>query len=80
MDLTSTWKQADFHEQAQIAQPQIDNLKSGKIEPVFASFISIMNNYADSDLIRPPIPTRSRPGFRFDVGHRSDLKPATIPR
>jgi len=35
---------------------------------------------ADSDLIRPPIPTRSRPGFRFDVGHRSDLKPATIPR
>jgi hypothetical protein len=39
-----------------------------------------MERIADSDLIRPPIPTRSRPGFRFDVGHRSDLKPATIPR
>ncbi|MBX9933383.1 MAG: hypothetical protein K2Y56_17915, partial [Methylobacterium sp.] len=24
---------------------------------------------ADSDGSRPPIPTRSRPAFRFDVGH-----------
>ena len=26
------------------------------------------------------IPTQSGRGFRFDVGHRSDLIPATIPR
>jgi len=25
------------------------------------------------------IPTEAGRGFRFDVGHRSDLKPATIP-
>ena len=32
---------------------------------------------ADSDGSRPPIPTRSRPTFRFDVGHHSEMKPAT---
>ena len=32
---------------------------------------------ADSDGSRPPIPTRSRPAFRFDVGHDSEMKPAT---
>ena len=32
---------------------------------------------ADSDGSRPPIPTRSRPAFRFDVGHHSEMKPAT---
>jgi hypothetical protein len=26
------------------------------------------------------IPTQSGQGFRFDVGHRSDLIPATIPK
>jgi hypothetical protein len=26
------------------------------------------------------IPTQSGRGFRFDVGHRSDLIPATIPK
>ena len=26
------------------------------------------------------IPTQSGQGFRFDVGHRSDLMPATIPK
>ena len=25
------------------------------------------------------IPTEAGQGYRFDVGHRSDLKPATIP-
>jgi hypothetical protein len=34
---------------------------------------------ADSDLIRPGVPTRSRPGFRFEAGHRSEINPATIP-
>ena len=33
--------------------------------------------FADSDGSRPPIPTRSRPAFRFDVGHHSEMKPAT---
>jgi hypothetical protein len=28
---------------------------------------------ADSDLIRPGVPTRSRPGFRFEAGHRSEF-------
>lgn len=35
------------------------------------------NPIADSDGSRPPIPTRSRPAFRFDVGHHSEMKPAT---
>jgi hypothetical protein len=26
------------------------------------------------------IPTQSGQGFRFDVGHRSDLIPATVPK
>src|ERR1700677_3570013 len=30
--------------------------------------------------IRLRIPTQSGRGFRFDVGHRSDLIPATIPK
>ena len=30
------------------------------------------------DFVR--IPTQSGQGFRFDVGHRSDLIPATIPK
>ena len=33
--------------------------------------------HADSDGSRPPIPTRSRPAFRFDAGHHSEMKPAT---
>ena len=32
---------------------------------------------ADSDGSRPPVPTRSRPAFRFDVGRHSEMKPAT---
>ncbi len=32
---------------------------------------------ADSDGSRPPVPTRSRPAFRFDVGHHSGMKPAS---
>jgi restriction system protein len=32
----------------------------------------------DNDYLR--IPTQSGQGFRFDVGHRSDLIPATIPK
>ena len=32
---------------------------------------------ADSDGSRPLIPRRSRPAFRFDVGHHSEMKPAT---
>src|SRR3954447_18931644 len=32
---------------------------------------------ADSDGSRPPVPRRSRPAFRFDVGHHSEMKPAT---
>jgi hypothetical protein len=36
--------------------------------------------YSGSLLSRPVrIPTHSGQGFRFDVGHRSDLMPATIP-
>ena len=31
-------------------------------------------------LSRLRIPTQSGQGFRFDVGHRSDLIPATIPK
>jgi len=31
---------------------------------------------ADSDGSRPLIPRRSRPAFRFDVGHHSEMKPA----
>jgi hypothetical protein len=33
---------------------------------------------ASSEKVR--IPTQSGQGFRFDVGHRSDLIPATIPK
>jgi hypothetical protein len=36
-----------------------------------------VSQFADSDGSRPPIPTRSRPAFRFDVGHHSEMKPAT---
>ena len=37
--------------------------------------------YALYDKIsRVRIPTQSGRGFRFDVGHRSDLIPATIPK
>jgi hypothetical protein len=32
---------------------------------------------ANSDAIRPPIPIGSWPPFRFDVGHHSEMKPAT---
>jgi len=34
---------------------------------------------ADRDGVYVEIPTEAGRGFRFDVGHRSDLKPATIP-
>src|SRR3954466_2500847 len=34
--------------------------------------------HADSDACRPPVPRRCRPPFRFDVGHRSEMKPATL--
>ncbi len=33
---------------------------------------------ADSDGSRPPIPRRCRPPFRFDPGHHSEMKPATL--
>jgi hypothetical protein len=33
---------------------------------------------ADSDACRPPVPRRCRPPFRFDAGHRSEMKPATL--
>ena len=33
---------------------------------------------ADSDACRPPFPRRCRPPFRFDVGHHSEMKPATL--
>src|SRR3954469_17594604 len=33
---------------------------------------------SDSDACRPPVPRRCRPPFRFDVGHRSEMKPATL--
>jgi hypothetical protein len=39
--------------------------------------LKIVLRLADSDGSRPPIPTRSRPAFRFDVGHHSEMKPAT---
>ena len=32
---------------------------------------------ADSDRSRPGFPRRSRPLFRNDAGHRSEMKPAT---
>jgi hypothetical protein len=32
---------------------------------------------ANSDPIRPPIPISFRPPFRFEAGHRSEMKPAT---
>ena len=32
---------------------------------------------ANSDASRPGIPIRSRPGFRFEAGHHSEMKPAT---
>ena len=35
---------------------------------------------ADSDRIRPGFPRRSRPPFRNDAGHRSEMKAATQPR
>jgi hypothetical protein len=34
---------------------------------------------ADSDLFRPGIPMGSRPPFRFEAGHHSEMKPAAIP-
>src|SRR3954453_14647662 len=34
--------------------------------------------WADSDACRPPVPRRCRPPFRFDAGHRSEMKPATL--
>jgi hypothetical protein len=41
------------------------------------SLVDTVDQGADSDGSRPPIPTRSRPAFRFDVGHHSEMKPAT---
>ena len=35
---------------------------------------------AETMFRRLRIPRRSAPGCRFDVGHRSDLIPATIPK
>ena len=48
--------------------------KASKKDIVRAAFYALS---ADSDGSRPPIPTRSRPAFRFDVGHHSEMKPAT---
>ena len=44
----------------------------GGLNIAFALGLSPEGANANSDAIRP--------GFRFDVGHRSDLIPATIPR
>ena len=49
-------------------------------ESALAGLLSVAareHQVADSDGSRPPIPTRSRPAFRFDVGHHSEMKPAT---
>jgi len=42
-----------------------------------AALIAQLKLHADSDGSRPPVPTRSRPAFRFDVGHHSGMKPAS---
>ena len=39
-----------------------------------------MTRYDLTELERLRIPRQSGQGFRFDVGHRSDLIPATIPK
>jgi hypothetical protein len=45
---------------------------------VFAGHYVDNNPYDPVNYVR--IPTQSGQGFRFDVGHRSDLIPATIPK
>jgi hypothetical protein len=49
------------------------DVKIERVKPI------IRKRRADSDLIRPGIPTRSRPPFRFKAGRRSETKPATNP-
>jgi hypothetical protein len=36
-----------------------------------------VGSIANSDAFRPPIPISFRPGFRFEAGHHSEMKPAT---
>jgi hypothetical protein len=41
--------------------------------------MSLVSVCLNCDRNKLEIPTEAGRGFRFDVGHRSDLKPATIP-
>jgi hypothetical protein len=53
--------------------------------PAAASLFGLAREYCSAPRIpcafpHVRIPTHSGQGFRFDVGHRSDLIPATIPK
>ena len=46
---------------------------------IAAGDAALKKECADSDLFRPGIPRRSRPGFRFEAGQHSEMNPATVP-
>ena len=53
------------------------------IEKAYSKLKAFLRKMAErtvSGLLAVRIPTHSGQGFRFDVGHRSDLIPATIPK
>ena len=55
--------------------------ENGKLKRMLAD--AMLDNVALKDLLGKKwlqIPTEAGRVFRFDVGHHSDLKPATVPR
>ena len=55
-------------------QLRVPKLRQGSY---FPPFLEPRKMSADSDRSRPGFPRRSRPLFRNDAGHRSEMKPAT---
>jgi hypothetical protein len=77
---------AKLSKQGGVTEIAIDqHLQSHLIDPsllradTFDKFIVARREalLANSDSIRPVLPISSRPGFRFDAGHHSEMKPAT---
>jgi ubiquinone/menaquinone biosynthesis C-methylase UbiE len=48
MELSTSWAAADFANQWAIASKQLEELRKGKPEPVFASLIALMQNYVSA--------------------------------
>lgn len=67
MDLSSSWQRADFQQQWKIACRELKLLRRGRVPPVFASFIALMNGYVDSTSPLSFLDCACTTGYYLDV-------------